>query len=65
MGDVLTGIIAALLAQGLEMETAAMAAVCLHGAAGDRAARKGQRGMLATDLLPELRLLLNPGSVRC
>jgi NAD(P)H-hydrate epimerase len=65
MGDVLTGVTAALLAQGLSLDTAAMAAVCLHGAAGDRAARQGQRGLLATDLLPELRWLLNSEPAIC
>ena len=60
MGDVLTGIIAALLAQGMNPEEAASSAVCLHGAAANLAARGGQRGLLATDLLPELRWLLNP-----
>jgi NAD(P)H-hydrate epimerase len=65
MGDVLTGIIAALLAQGLGVKDAATAAVCLHAAAADRAARKGERGLLATDLLPKLRPLLNPDAVSC
>jgi len=60
MGDVLTGLVAGLLAQGLDPEEAAEAAVCLHGASADRAARDGERGLLASDLLPELRPLLNP-----
>ncbi|MGD8310621.1 MAG: NAD(P)H-hydrate dehydratase, partial [Chromatiales bacterium] len=60
MGDLLTGIIAGLLAQGLELEDAAEAGVCLHGAAADRAALAGERGLLATDLLPEIRRLVNP-----
>jgi len=55
MGDALTGVIAALIAQGLELEQAAAAGVCLHAAAGDRAARSGQRGMLAGDLIDALR----------
>lgn len=61
MGDVLTGVIAALLAQGMGAEEAALSAVCLHAAAGDLAARSGERGLMATDLLPELRWLLNQG----
>lgn len=65
MGDVLTGIIAGMLAQGLEPERAAIAGVCLHAAAADCAAREGERGMLATDLLPELRTLLNQESHQC
>ncbi|HSD69305.1 MAG TPA: NAD(P)H-hydrate dehydratase [Woeseiaceae bacterium] len=60
MGDVLTGIIAALLAQHLPAETAAQCGVLLHAMAGDAAAARGQRGMLASDLLPELRTCVNP-----
>ena len=60
MGDVLTGVIAGLLAQGLDAITAATAGVCLHSLAGDRVAdRSGMRGLLATDLLTELRGVLN------
>lgn len=60
MGDVLTGLIAGLLAQGLAPEDAAEAGVCLHGAAGDRAALLGERGLLAGDLLAEIRGLVSP-----
>lgn len=60
MGDLLTGIIAALIAQGWDPESAARLGVALHGAAGDRAARDGERGLLAGDLLPEVRRLVNP-----
>jgi NAD(P)H-hydrate epimerase len=59
MGDVLSGVLGALLAQGLSVDDAARLGVCLHGAAGDLAATEGQRGMLATDLLPHLRNLVN------
>ena len=59
-GDVLTGVIAGLLAQGLSLESAALTGVCLHGAAADQAARDGERGMLAGDLMPWLRRLANP-----
>lgn len=58
MGDVLTGVIAALLAQGLDCDEAARLGVCLHAAAADRAATAGQRGLLASDLFPPLRALL-------
>lgn len=58
-GDVLTGVIAALGAQGLEAEEAACAGVCLHAAAGDRAALDGEKGMLAGDILECLRPLAN------
>ena len=60
MGDVLTGIIAALLAQGLTPEQAAAVGVEVHARAGDKAAQAGQRGLLATDLLNELRGIINP-----
>ncbi len=58
MGDVLTGVIAAAVAQGLPLERAARFGVCLHAAAGDRAARAGARGLLAGDLLEQLQALL-------
>ncbi len=61
MGDVLTGVIVSLLAQGLGLEAAASLGVCMHAAAADRvAAAGGERGLLATDLYPELRRLANP-----
>ena len=54
-GDVLAGMTAALLACKLPAFDAASAAVCLHGAAADRAARiHGEYGMLPHDLFPEL-----------
>jgi NAD(P)H-hydrate epimerase len=59
MGDVLTGVIAGLVAQGLSNDTAACLGVCLHAEAADRAATNGERGMLATDLMPHLRTLVN------
>ena len=60
MGDVLTGLIAALLAQGLGGFDAASAGVCLHAAAADdAAAADGERGLLATDVLGGIRRRLN------
>ena len=51
-GDVLTGMIAGLIAQGHTPERAARLGVYLHGLAGDLAAgRLGQEAMLAGDLL--------------
>jgi ADP-dependent NAD(P)H-hydrate dehydratase / NAD(P)H-hydrate epimerase len=58
-GDVLTGIIGALRAQGLAAEEAAGAGVCLHAAAGDQAARRGERGLIASDIIAALRPLAN------
>lgn len=60
MGDVLSGVIAGLAAQGLSLENAAKAGVFLHACAGDLAAAEGgERGLLATDLLLHLRQLVN------
>jgi NAD(P)H-hydrate epimerase len=60
MGDVLTGVIAGLIAQGLGPPEAARLGVCLHAEAGDHAARdEGERGLLAADLMPWLRRLAN------
>jgi NAD(P)H-hydrate epimerase len=63
MGDVLTGITAAVYAQcaraGAELDEIAAAAAWLHATAGDRAAARGERGLIAGDLFAELRLCLN------
>lgn len=61
MGDALTGIVAALIAQGLPSETAARAGVLVHALAGDRAAAPGERGLLPSDLIDALRFIVNPG----
>ncbi|HET9047456.1 MAG TPA: NAD(P)H-hydrate dehydratase [Chiayiivirga sp.] len=61
MGDVLTGVIAALWAQGLSAFEAACAGALLHSAAADAAVREGgERGLLASDLFPHLHRLANP-----
>jgi len=60
MGDLLTGVIGSLIAQGTGLRNAAWLGVTLHAAAGDAAAKNGTRGMLASDLLPHLRQLVNP-----
>ncbi len=61
MGDLLTGVIAGLMAGGLAPTEAATIGVCLHAAAADRAAQEGgERGLLALDLMPHLRHLANP-----
>ncbi|MEM7466290.1 MAG: NAD(P)H-hydrate dehydratase [Pseudomonadota bacterium] len=59
MGDVLTGIIAGLVAQGLTIPDATRLGACVHARAGDRAALQGERGMLARDLMPHIRQLVN------
>ncbi|SEA22878.1 NAD(P)H-hydrate dehydratase [Microbulbifer marinus] len=59
MGDLLTGIIAALIGQHMTPLEAARLAVWLHGEAGNRAAEDGQRGLLATDMLPWIRRLVD------
>lgn len=61
MGDVLTGIIAALSAQGLRLERAAVAGAHLHGAAGDAAALAGLGpvGLTASEVARAARTLFN------
>lgn len=60
MGDVLSGIVGALLAQGLLPSTALRLGVCLHGAAADIAAgQHGEAGLVAADLMTPLRQLIN------
>ena len=59
-GDVLAGVIGAMVAQGLDPWHAAMAGVLAHALAGDRAAAQiGARGMLATDITDRLPTVLN------
>ncbi|MEE8342917.1 MAG: NAD(P)H-hydrate dehydratase [Gammaproteobacteria bacterium] len=60
MGDVLTGVIAGFMAQGLSICDAAKAGAYVHGAAADLAATKGERGLLAGDVLACLRTVINP-----
>jgi hydroxyethylthiazole kinase-like uncharacterized protein yjeF len=63
MGDVLTGLTAALLAQSdasVGLADIAAAAAWAHATAGDQAATQGERRLIATDLLLELRTCLNP-----
>jgi len=61
MGDLLTGLIAALIAQGLTLADAAVLGVWLHARAADYVAGvHGERGLLATDLLLQLMHLVNP-----
>ena len=59
-GDVLTGMIAGLLAQGMRPKRAAVLAVCLHGIAADEYVRDrgGRYSMIASDLLDMLPQIL-------
>lgn len=60
MGDVLTGVIAGIAAQTADLVGAARAGVLVHAMAGDMAARRGERGLLATDLFTYLPTCVNP-----
>lgn len=59
MGDVLTGVLGGLLAQGYDLQTASRLGLCIHSIAGDLGAAKGQIGLLASDLYPYIRQLVN------
>lgn len=64
-GDVLTGIIVALLAQGYDMGQAASLGVLIHAIAGDRAARQlGERAVMASDMIEALTFLREICDVR-
>lgn len=60
-GDVLTGMIGALIAQGLHANQALLLAVFLHGTAADRwvSRHDGPVGMTASEIIPEARSILN------
>ena len=61
-GDVLSGIIGGLLAQGMEPYEAAKLAVYLHGLSGDvMAEQKSRYGLVASDLLDGLTQVLKEG----
>jgi NAD(P)H-hydrate epimerase len=60
MGDILSGLIGGLIAQGCDLQTAAELGCCLHSSAADLAVQDyGLRSLTATDLLPQLGNLLN------
>lgn len=60
MGDLLTGVIGALRAQGVSQMQATVAGACIHGRAGKLAGEvDGEVGTLALDLLPYIRYLVN------
>jgi len=58
-GDVLTGIIAGLIAQGISLTDAANAGTMIHGRAAELISKHGTRGMLAQDLFPAIYQLVN------
>jgi ADP-dependent NAD(P)H-hydrate dehydratase / NAD(P)H-hydrate epimerase len=60
MGDVLTGVIAGIAGQCHSLAVAARAGVLVHAQAGDLAARRGERGLTAGDVIAELRNCVNP-----
>jgi hydroxyethylthiazole kinase-like uncharacterized protein yjeF len=60
MGDILSGIIGGLIAQGLNIEEAAIEAVNIHAQAGDLVAKEqGQIGMVPGDLIKYLPRIIN------
>ena len=60
MGDVLSGVIGGLLAQGVPLADAAKLGVWLHARAADEAvSTQGERGLLASDLMPYIRRQVN------
>ena len=63
-GDVLTGVVAAMRAQGLPADEAARVGTVAHALAGDAAARQGERGLVALDIARALQLVVNPSRGR-
>ncbi len=59
MGDILSGIIAAMIAQGVSVQNASIYGVLVHALAGDKAAELGEKGMIATDLFKHFQAVLN------
>ncbi len=60
MGDILSGIIGSLIAQGLSLQTAAELGCCIHSTAADMAVdERGDRGLVATDTVSYIHRLLN------
>jgi len=60
MGDVLTGVVVGIAAQCGDLAAAARAGVFVHAQAGDLAARRGERGLMAGDVLDQVRACVNP-----
>ncbi|MEO8401937.1 MAG: NAD(P)H-hydrate dehydratase [Gammaproteobacteria bacterium] len=62
MGDVLSGVLGGMAAQGIPLQDAAKLGVLVHSMAGDLAAKMGERGMIASDLILYLRKIVNKWS---
>ena len=61
-GDVLTGVVGAFLSKGMAPQPAAAVAAAVHGlAAGVASARVGEAGLIASDLLPALPVVVTQG----
>jgi ADP-dependent NAD(P)H-hydrate dehydratase / NAD(P)H-hydrate epimerase len=61
MGDILSGVLGAFLAQHFSLKDSARIGVCVHAKSADLvASKKGERGLIATDLLPFIQQLMNP-----
>ena len=61
-GDVLTGMIGGLVCQGFDILSSLQVAVYLHGAAGDQGAQeKGEKSLIATDIIQKIPSLLKGG----
>ncbi len=59
-GDVLTGMIASLMGQGLTPADAAILGVYMHGLAGDSAAeKKGKHSLIASDIIRSIPAVMN------
>lgn len=58
MGDLLSGVIAGIVAQHASLHLASKLGVLVHALAGDQAAKHGQRGIIASDLLPYIQQIL-------
>lgn len=59
MGDVLSGVIGAFIAQGMTLSRAASLGVQIHAMAGDQAASRGERGLCASDVIAQLQAFIN------